>query len=190
VSKHSRFLLIILTTLILSGCGITAGSLRGDPGYADLDYPGWREVDKEFGLSLGRLPLRLAAWAVDEGDDPETAALLRGLKGMRIRIYEVQGDEQRVFDRIDESRRRLEKDGWDKLVTVNDGDQNVLVMIKTNNAKISGMTVLTADRDEAVFVNMIGDIQPEFFNEIMNSVDADVDLPDIEIAESPNSDDV
>jgi hypothetical protein len=190
VNKHSRFLLIILATLILSGCGITAGSLRGDPGYADLDYPGWREVDKEFGLSLGRLPLRFAAWAIDEDDDPETAALLRGLKGMRIRIYEVQGDEQRVFDRIDESRRRLERDGWDKLVTVNDGDENVLVMIKTNNTKISGMTVLTADRDEAVFVNMIGDIQPEFFNEIMNSVDADVDVPDIEIVESPHSDDV
>lgn len=190
MSRNLKLLLVSLVALAMSACGVTAGSLRNDPGYADLDYPGWREADKEFGFSLGPLPLRFAAWIIDEDDDPETAAMLRSLKGMRIRIYEVQGDEQRVFDRITESGKRLQRDGWDRLVTVNDGDENVLVMVKTDKTKISGMAVLTADRDEAVFVNMIGDIRPEFFNEILDSVDADVDVPEIELQETTYSDDV
>jgi len=190
VSQYFRFLLPALLALTLSACGVTAGGLRNDPGYADLDYPGWREADKEFGISLGPLPLRFAAWVVDEEDDPETAAMLRELKGVRIRIYEIEGDRHRVFDRITESGRQLEKNGWDRLVTVNDEDENVLVMVKGSATEISGMAVLTADHDEAVFVNMIGNIRPEFFNDILDSVDSDVDVPDIELAEKTNQDGV
>ena len=73
---------------------------------------------------------------------------------------------------------------------MNDNDENVLVMIKADKTKISGLAVLTADRDEAVFVNMIGNIRPEFFNEILDSVDADVNVPDIELAEKSNQDGV
>lgn len=190
MSQGLRTLLPALLALTLSACGITAGGLRNDPGYADLDYPGWREADKEFGISVGRLPLRFAAWVIDDDDEPELTAMLKDLKGMRIRVYEVQGDEQRVYGRISESGKRLEKDGWERVVTVNDDDENVLVMIKADKTKISGMAVLTADRDEAVFVNVIGNIRPEFFNEILDSVDADVDVPDIELAEKTNQEGV
>jgi hypothetical protein len=184
VTLSLRILLASLLALTLSACGVTAGGLHNDPGYADLDYPGWREADKEFGLSIGPLPLRFAAWVIADDDEPELVNMLRDLKGVRIRIYEIEGDEQRVFDRISESGKRLEAKGWDRLVTVNDDDENVLVMVKADAAKISGMAVLSADEDEAVFVNMIGNIRPEFFNEILDSVDSDVDVPEIQLQDS------
>lgn len=190
MKHYCRPMLFTLLALTLSACGITAGSLRGDPGYASLDYPGWREADREFGFSLGPLPLKFAAWVIDHDDDPELAAILRELKGVRIRIYEIQGDRQGVFKRIVESGRRLEQAGWDRLVTVNDDDESILVMVKVDSSKISGMAVLSADGDEAVFVNMIGNIRPEFFNDILDSVDVDVNVPDIELADPPNSDGV
>lgn len=180
MKRYYRPMVFALLALTLSACGITAGSLRDDPGYASLDYPGWREADKEFGFSLGPLPLRFAAWVIAAADDdPELAAMLRELKGVRIRIYEIQGDQQGVFKRIVESGRRLERDGWERLVTVNDDDERLLVMVKGDSTKISGMAVLTADSDEAVFINMIGNIRPEFFNDIFDSVDVDVNVPDI-----------
>jgi len=184
VSHTFRTILISLLALALGACGITAGSLRGDPGYADLDYPGWREADKEFGLSIGPLPLRFAAWVIPDDEEPELTAMLRELKGIRIRIYEVEGDAHRVFDRIRESAIRLEKKGWDRLVTVNDDDETVLVMVKADSTKISGLAVLTANESEAIFINMIGNIKPEFFNDILDSVDVDVDVPEIELEET------
>jgi len=190
VNRYFRPAVVALMALTLGACGLTAGSLKDEPGYAELDYPGWREADKEFGFSLGPLPLRFAAWVMDEDEDPETTAMLRDLKGVRIRIYEIQGDEQRVFKRIVESGQRLEKDGWDRLVTVNDNDENTLVMVKREATKISGMAVLVTDRDEAVYINMIGNIRPEFFNDILDNVNADVNVPDIEFAEAKDRDDV
>ena len=188
MSRQLRTALVALLALVVGACGVTAGSLRGDPGYADLDYPGWREADKEFGLSLGPLPLRFAAWVIPDDEEPELTNMLRELKGIRIRIYAVQGDEQRVFDRISKSGRQLEEKGWDRLVTVNDDDENVLVMVKADDDKISGMAVLVADVDEAVFINMIGNIRPEFFNEILENVEVDVDVPEIELEESATKD--
>ena len=186
MNRHFRPVLITQLALVLGACGLTANSLRNDPGYADLDYPGWREADKEFSLSLGPLPLRIAAWVIPDDEEPELTTMLRELKGVRIRIYEVEGDEQRVFDRIIASGKQLENKGWDRLVTVNDDDGNVLVMVKADATKISGMAVLSADANEAVFVNVIGNIRPEFFNDVLDSVEVDVDVPDIQLEASEN----
>ena len=56
-------------------------------------------------------------------------------------------------------------------------------MVKPNGSTIAGMAVLSADDEEAVFVNMIGNIRPEMFNDILDGVDADVEVPEIELQE-------
>jgi len=66
---------------LLTGCGIT-GNYRNDPGFAEFDSPGLLDTDREFGISLGALPLGLARWVM--ADDPEIGPLLRELRAVRV----------------------------------------------------------------------------------------------------------
>ena len=74
--------------LMLSACGLTAP--RSSEGYADLESLGMRDTDTVMTLSIGPALLRFAASHVD--DEPEVRDLLKSLDGIRIRIYEINGD--------------------------------------------------------------------------------------------------
>ena len=84
----ARLLAAALLLLFLTACGLTAP--RASEGYADLESLGMRDTDQVMSLSIGPSVLRFAASHVD--DDPEVRELLRSLDGIRIRIYEIDGD--------------------------------------------------------------------------------------------------
>jgi hypothetical protein len=43
-----------------------------------------------------------------------------------------------------------------------------------NNSKVEGITVMTVEETEAVFVNVIGSISPEELGKVMNNFDIDI----------------
>ena len=51
----------------------------------------------------------------------------------------------------------------------------------SDGERIAGLTVLVADRDEAVVVNVMGDLRPEMFSDTMVALDVDV-TPDVQVA--------
>jgi len=156
--------------LLLAGCGLTAP--RGNAGYADLDSLGLRDTDLVLSLSLGPAILRFAENHVD--DDPEARALLHGLDGVRIRIYEVDGDAGRVAARMARMSRDLQADGWEPVLLVRQQDEQAHMLLRIVDGRIHGMTVLVLDGEaEAVVVNLMGDIRPEQFGEVMVAMDVD-----------------
>mgnify|MGYP000078390258 FL=1 len=164
--------------LLLTGCGLTAP--RGSDGFANLDSLGMGDTDRVFSLSLGPAVLNFAAAHVD--DDPETQELLRSLDGIRIRIYEVDGDPLRVAARMTRMSDRLQADGWEPVMLVRQPDQQAHMLLRMIDGRIRGMTVLVLDGDtEAVVINLMGDIQPDQFGEVM--VAMDVDSPGVEPAQ-------
>ena len=171
---------LLAGALTLAGCGITAP--RSSDGYADLDSLGMFDVDNKITLSIGPTLLRFAA---RHEDDPETKALLRGLDGVRIRIYEIDGDAERVVGRVDAMGDKLAEQGWAPVAVIQEEGETVRVLMKPISDKdgdrIAGLTVLVADRHEAVVVNVMGDLQPELFTDTMVALDVDV-APDIQVA--------
>ncbi len=166
----SRFAAILGACLALSACGLTAP--RSGPGYADLDSLGVLDTDREIAISVGPTLLRFAARHIE--DDPETEVLLRQLDGVRIRVYEIDGDPARVAARMDRMQDRLEQDGWEPVMLVRTEDERTHLLLNTNGKRVYGMTLLTSDGDsEAVVINLIGDIQPEFFSDVMVALDID-----------------
>jgi len=73
-----------------------------------------------------------------------------------------------MAERIKSLRSGLTTDGWERIVTVQEGDQDVGVFIKTRSAEsISGLVVtVLAGNEQAVFVNVVGDINPEKLAEL------------------------
>lgn len=172
--------LVVLAAVVLTACGITAP--RSSEGYANLDSLGVFDTDRQMALSIGRLPIRIAIWALEEeGDEPEVAALLRSLDGVRIRIYEIDGDPARVASRIRRMSAHLRKDHWEPVMLVTDEGEETHMLIRQRGDRILGLTLITSDGDsEAVVINVMGDIRPEAFGDVM--VALDVDAPEVVLA--------
>ena len=170
-------LLLIVIAFLLSSCGITAP--RSNEGYANLDSPGISDTDRTLSLSLGPATLRFAARFLD--DEPETQALLRSLDGVRIRIYEVTGDSGRISQNVERMGNKLDADGWQPVMLVREEGELVQMFAKPFGNHMKGLTIVSADDEEVVVVNIMGDIAPEHFNDVMVALNVD-DAPDVQIA--------
>ena len=165
-----RFLSVIGLALLLTACGLTAP--RSNEGFADLESLGMMDTDRVMKLSLGPTVLRFAAGHMD--DDPETKALLRSLDGVRIRIYEIDGDAGRVAQRIEGMSSHLQQDGWEPVMLVREEDEQTHMLLRMVDDQIRGMTVLVSDGEsEAVVINLMGAIQPEQFSDVIVALDVD-----------------
>lgn len=162
--------IVVATTLLITGCGITAP--RSSDGFANLDSLGMYDTDRVLTLSIGPTLLRLAAAHMD--DDPETRELLRGLDGVRIRMYEIDGDPSRVADRMQRMGDRLQADGWERVLLVRSQDEQAHMLLRIVDQHIRGMTVLVSDGEsEAVVINLMGEIRPQQFSDVMVALDID-----------------
>jgi len=165
-----RVLGIAGLAIALSACGLTAS--RSNDGYADLESLGMRDTDKVMTLSIGPTLLHFAASHMD--DDPEVRELLKGLDGVRIRIYEINGDTGRVAARIDNMSRHLQDDGWEPVMLIREEDEATHMLLRTVDGQIRGMTVLVSDGEsEAVVINLMGEIKPQQFGDVMLALDTD-----------------
>jgi hypothetical protein len=159
-----------VSALSLAACGITAP--RGSEGFADLDSLGLADTDRVLALSIGPAVLNFAAKHAE--DDPETQALLRGLDGVRIRVYEINGNASRVSTRMQSMSQKLVAGGWEQVMLVRSAGEQAHMLVKLADARICGMTVLVSDgQSEAVVINLMGEIQPQQFSNVMVALDID-----------------
>ncbi|MGD9020900.1 MAG: DUF4252 domain-containing protein [Lysobacterales bacterium] len=168
---------LVTAALALTSCGITAP--RGNDGFADLDSPGLADTDRVMALSFGPAVLHFAARFVD--DDPETKALLKSLDGVRVRIYEVTGDTERIEDNFRQMGVKLDDDGWDPVMLVREENELVQMYAKASGDGILGLTIFSADASEVVVVNIMGDIQPRYYSDVMVALNVE-DAPEAEVA--------
>jgi len=180
-----RWLSIASLIIALSACGLTAP--RSSDGYANLDSLGMRDTDNVMTLSIGPSLLHFAARHVD--GEPEVRELLKSLEGVRIRVYEIDGDPGRVARRIDRMSLRLQDDGWEPVMLIREKNEATHMLLRTVNQQICGMTVLVSDGDsEAVVINLMGTIRPEQFGDVMLALDVDTPgVEDVRIADSEES---
>ena len=162
---------------LLTGCGVT-GNFEDDPGYAEFDSPGL-DSDREFGISLGPVPLGLASWIMH--DEPEVSRLLDDLRAVRVYTYEVAHDREDVAERLKAIQSGLVADGWQAIVTVREDDENVAVLLQPAERGDGnrGLAVIVQDAGEVVLVNLIGNVRLDRFAEYM--VDLELDMRHIEI---------
>lgn len=96
--------------------------------------------------------------------EPQIAEMLAGLKSIRVNVMGVT-DENReeLGKRIKSVRSQLDGSGWERLVTVMKGQEDVGIYMKTRGPEaVEGIVVTVMKGDEqAVFVNIVGDIRPD-----------------------------
>lgn len=181
--RHCRLFIhgvsAIAMAVVMTACGLTAP--RASDGYANLDSPGVFDTDSVTRISIGPGLLHFAARFMD--DDPETQALLRGLEGVRVRVYEIDGDAGRVSARLASMSDRLVDDGWVPVAVMREQGEQTWMLVKGGGMAFDGLTVISTDGEEAVVVNVMGHLHPAMFNDTM--VALDVPAPDVRVAAAP-----
>ena len=99
-----------------------------------------------------------------EKDQPDLAQVLKGLQLVHVNVIGLNdGNRSDLVTRIQGVRKDLEGKGWERIVTVQEKNQDVGVYLKTQNKDtVQGLVVVVMDgKKQAVFVNVVGDIKPE-----------------------------
>lgn len=105
--------------------------------------------------------LRLVAEAT-RADEPQFSAMLRELRGVHVRQYDLSAARSGLAGRVSGFARGLERDGWQTFVRVREPGQDVYIYVLPAAQTLEGLVVmvLSEDDDEATFVTVDGRIDP------------------------------
>ena len=157
--------LLALCALGLIPAARAQSSLAGDPGYIDLrTVDAWFDGEPRIEVNIRGALLKLVAEAARH-EDPELTNLLLKLRAIEVRGYPLSRSAFAGIERrTSELARRLEAQGWDTVVRVRERGERTDVYMKVHDGAIAGLAVLVLEPDSddgAVFVNIVGEIDPE-----------------------------
>jgi len=149
-------------------------ALKAFPGYVDFG-----ELSGTFGeptvqISIGASLLNLVG-SLSAEEDPEAAELFKKLNGVRVNVFETEAMAEGAVDLVKDISSKLSSSGWESVVTVNSADEQVRVFMKINGETVDGITVMAVEDNEAVFVNVIGNINPAELERVMKNFDVEID---------------
>jgi hypothetical protein len=181
-SMIRKILTACITALMALPVMAQEDSLKDFPGYVDFG-----ELSAVFGeptvqISVGESLLGLVS-SLSASEDPAAAELFNRLKGVRVNVFETQSMADGAVDYVKEVSSRLSERGWESVVTVNSDDEQVRIFMMINDGQVEGITVMAVEETEAVFVNIIGSINPEELGKVMENFDIEFDNDDDDSAE-------
>ena len=169
----SKMLTLCLTAMLALPAVAQEDALKGFPGYVDFG-----ELNSIFGepavqISIGESLLGLVG-ALSASEDPDAAELFKRLNGVRVSVFETESMADGAVDLVKNISTKLNDQGWESVVTVNSADEQVRIFMKINDDTVDGITVMAVEETEAVFVNIIGDINPEELGKVMDNFDIEL----------------
>lgn len=148
--------------------------LESLPGYVDFGELADAYGEPRVMINISGFLLQFMAAA--SKNDPEQAALLRNLEGIRVNVYPTDGVLAPAQEQIATVKSALQKKGWQPVVQVRESDEEVQIFMKGDAAGMQGLTVMTVDEEEAVFINILGAIDPAKLTMVMDRLNVDVGM--------------
>lgn len=158
---------IFLSLIFLTGILLAQDEVKKLPGYVDFgSFEGLYNEDNFTEVNVEAPLLNLAA-KMSKDKDPELARLLSGIKLVKVYSFGVEKEKASGFeDKIKKITQKLNADKWERIVRVKEKSETVNVYLKPASEGFSGLTVLTLDSNEAVFVNVVGEINLEAISKL------------------------
>jgi hypothetical protein len=169
----------VKSALLCSGL-LAFSSDANAQGYFSFDDIAGLDSEPTVEIDLGPDMMRFFGEAAKESVQDTTG--LEGVTNVRVRVYEGIGDsEAELLKFVDDTSRTLESSGWRSVIRVNEGGERVRIFMKpapsgAGQGGIEGITLMVVDTgggDEAVFINIAGDIQPEQLGRIAARIGMD-----------------
>ena len=170
----SKFLALCFAALICLPAGAQESSMQSLPGYVDFGA-----LDSVYGEPRVRINISGTLqkfMAAMSKEDPEAAALMQNLDAVRVSVYSTDGQADAAREQISTIKKQLLEDAWEPIVQVKESAEEVQIFVKTDGENMQGLTVLTANTEEAVFINILGAIDPAKLQTVMDQLNTDVDV--------------
>ena len=156
---------VLACLLMLGSAPATAQApVQNDPGYVDLTaLGGVFDVEPTIEVNIHGALLRLVAEA-SAAEDPDLARLLRRVRGVFVRGFDLTDvNVDAVRRHKDDLAARLERTGWNTFVRVRDRSEDINFYVRLQDEAIAGIIVMSINliEDQTVFLNIVGDIDPE-----------------------------
>jgi hypothetical protein len=148
--------------------------LRDLDGFIDFGDLSATYGEPKISINIGGTLLQFVGMMSEEGN-PETSEIMSQLKGVRVFGYPIADDPGVAREKFGEVKNTLKSKGWEPVVQVNEEDEQVLIYMKMNGASMEGMTVMTVDEEEVMFINIIGKLDPKQLGKVMQGLDVDID---------------
>jgi len=170
----SKWATLLLTALLALPAMAQEDALKDYPGYVDFGQLSSLFGEPSVQIAVGQSLLNMLG-ALSAEDDPEAAALFKKLKGVRVNVFETDALVEGAVDLVKNISANLSGRGWESVVTVNSNDEQVRIFMKIADDHVQGITVMALEEDEAVFVNVIGDLKPSELEKVMDNFDVNID---------------
>ena len=175
-----RLLIAVMTAFLAFPAFAQEDALRDLPGYIDFGELNAAYGEPTVNITIGGTILNFVG-AMARNEDPEAAALFSKLKGVRVSTYNTEGDSRAAMDQLNSVKSTLQSADWEPVVQVNDGEEQVQIFLKVAGEAIDGLVLMAVDEEEAVFINVIGSLDPTELSQVMDNFDVDVGGLDINI---------
>ena len=161
------------------------------PGYVDFDaFSSLSDQEAKVEVYLKDPMLKLVSGFI-KGEDPELFEILSKLKLVRVLVYDITSDLATKMSKVTTATaKELDKKGWERIVRVREDGENVDIYLKpsADYEWIDGLVVMVVDdSEEAVFVNIVGQIHPDDIGRLAEHFD--IDELDIDIKSKKQKDD-
>ena len=164
----------ILCTLVSIPALAQEDELKDLAGFVDFGDLSATYGEPKISINIGGMLLQFVGMMSEEGN-PETSEIMSQLKGVRVFGYHIDDDPGVALEKFGEVKNTLKSKGWEPVVQVNEEDEQVLIYMKLNGASMEGMTVMTVDEEEVMFINIIGKLDPRQLGKVMDGLDVDID---------------
>jgi len=164
----------VLCTLISMPLLAQEDELKDLEGFIDFGDLSAAYGEPSISINIGGTLLQFVGLMSGESN-PETAEMMAQLKGVRVFGYPIDDDPSVARQKFSEVKSNLKSKGWEPVVQVNEDDEQVLIYMKMSGSAMEGMTVMTVDDEEVMFINIIGKLDPRKLGDMMDNFDVDID---------------
>ena len=139
-----------------------------------------QSVDVNIDERLIRIALKV--FKDDDADDREIKKVIAGIKGIYVKRFEFETDNQYTTADVETIRTQLRGPGWTRLVNVTSKKEgNLEVYLLMNGETVGGLAVLSNDARELTVVNIVGPVDLEK----LAKLEGQFGLPELGIESKP-----
>lgn len=168
-SLNNRLLKFILPAVFLL-TAISANAQDARLRYEKLNYLETKAADVVEVNIDGKLleTAKRVLMKANDADAKKIAQAISGLKGIYVRVFNFEKENEYNVGDVDEIRAQLQTPGWEKLANARSKKNNQKIDVYTmfNGDLMSGVAVVISDSKSIALVNVIGSIDIDMLVEM------------------------
>jgi len=169
---------IILITTLVNSSKAYASDITQERGY--VDFTNLDSVYGEPKVMVNLNKTMLGFISKINMSDPDSAELISKLKAVRVQIYSIKNDDKPALELIAKVSKDIQDKNWLPIVSVTEEGEKVKVFTKITDDIMDGLVVMVINnkrkKREAVFINIVGEIDPSQINRVTESLNIDVGM--------------